>query len=251
MRVAVCTIVYNEEAFIGGVIKNWKGKVEKHLILSSTRPWHGMSIPDDKTNKIARKLDVELITLPWASERSQRNWGLGYLYDYDYVLVVDADELYEEQDQFKILEILGTNAGEFRVDNTNCYRIPQVVTYFKTPEYILDPPDSHEPLIAINPKKATFQECRIPSQQYIVPIPSVKMHHLTFLRDDLRLWHKLHQFEHYNDVKPGWFENTWKHWTPDTENVRERGVVASKAVPATMPKEIRDLLEESIALTRE
>lgn len=249
MRVAVCTIVYNEDAFIGAVVNNWKGKVAKHLVLSSSIPWHGMSLHADKTNEIAQKLGAEVISRQWSSETSQRNWGLGYLADFDYVLAVDSDELYEESDQLKILESLGQNAGEFRVENTNCYRVPSVVTYFKTPGFVIEPPDTHEPLIAINPRVSVFKDCRLPSQQYVIPIPGVKMHHLTYLREDIRLWHKLHQFEHFDQVRRDWFESVWKKWTPEMVNVRNMGYELARAVPGVMPDEILTLLSESLALT--
>ncbi len=242
MRVAVVSIAYREANFIGAVIRNWRGKCEKHLVLLSSAPWHGMSLPDDGTKAIAQRLGAEVIELPFASERSQRNWALGYLHDYNYVLQVDADELYEEADQLKILDALGTSAGEWRVDSTNCYRIPKMITYFKSADYVLDPPDLHEPCIAVNPKAITFRDCRIPSTDYQLPIPDVKLHHCTYLRENLRLWHKFKQFEHHDQVRQGWFEDTWMKWTPETENVRAYGKEQSKAIPFDMPKEIRDLL---------
>ncbi len=241
MKVAALTLAYQEENFIGSVIRNWKGKVSDHIVLVSSKPWHGIELPKDKTEAIARRLGAQVMSLPWPSETAQRNWGLGSLSGYDYVLIVDADELYEEADQLKILEALGTNAGEWRVDNKNAYRVDNVVTYFKTANFKLDPPDSHFPLIAVNPQAVTFKEHRIPSQDYQLPIP-VKMHHVTYLREDLRLYHKFRQFEHHEQVHRGWFENKWKTWTPDMEDVRAYGGLSSKAVPCVMPDEIKELL---------
>ncbi len=243
MKVAVLTICYNEEQFIGSVIKNWEGKISRHLVLLSSKPWHGLELPKDKTRAIAIRRGADVMELPWPSEAAQRNWGLGALSTYDYVLMVDADELYEEADQFKILEALGTNAGTWRVDNKNAYRIDDVVTYFKVPEYKLDPPDTHHPLIAVNPKLVTIKEHRIPSQDFMIPIPDVKMHHVSYLREDLRLYHKFRQFEHHEAVHRGWFANKWQVWTPEMDDVRAYGQEKSKAVPAIMPQEIRTLLE--------
>ena len=240
MKVAVLTIAYREDKFINAVLKNWQGKVHKHLVLESKIPWHGHELPEDRTREIVAKYPhAEYITLNWRSEAIQRNWGLARLYEYDYVLIVDADELYEERDQLTILESIGR--VEKYQDNTWAYRTPHVQTYFKTPDYVLDPPDTHEPIIAVNPKKVTFTEHRQVTTDYLIPI-EVTMHHLTYLRDDLRLYHKLQQFEHYDQVKKNWFEEKWKQWTPDTEDVRSYGQEKSKAIRYPLPDELRALL---------
>ena len=107
MRIAVLTLVYNEEDTIGGVIKNWEGLVEKHLVLHSDKPWHGGELPPDETENIVKRFKhTEFIRIQWDSETQQRNWGLGRLYDFDYVLIVDADEFYERKDCEKMLFII-------------------------------------------------------------------------------------------------------------------------------------------------
>ena len=243
-RVAIMTIAYNEEDFIGAVVRNWKGKVHKHCVFLSSKPWHGQELPKDKTEEIAKSHGAEVVSMHWPSETAQRNYALGYLRDYDYVLIVDADELYTEADTFKILDTLGTTGGEWRVDNINCYRIGTMKSYFKTTDYILDPPDTHKPNVAIDPKKTTFRDCRIPSQDLEILVPDVVMHHVSYLRNDLRLYHKMKQFEHYNQVSNEWFNEVWKKWHPDSENVRAYGREISKAVQDPMPEEIKKLLFE-------
>ncbi len=245
MKIAVCTITYNEDKLLQMVLKNWEGKVYKHLVLHSDKPWHGHELPRDNSEEITKSFkNTEFKRMYWQSEHLQRSWGLAYLYDYDYVLMVDSDELYEEKDQEKILSSIGV-VNRFE-DNQNCYRIPQLVTYFKSFDYVLDPPDRHEPVIAVNPKKVTFKDARIPSTDYQIPIEGTKIHHLTYLRDDLRLWHKLQQFEHCEAVKSNWFEEKWKKWTPDMEDIRSYGVERSKAVSYNAPKEIIDLYNSVI-----
>lgn len=244
MKVGVLTLAYNEEQFIGAVLENWRGKVSRHVVLLSSKPWHGVELPRDKSAEICKHYGVEVISLPWPSETAQRNWGLGYLSDCDYVLQVDADELYEEKDQLTLLSALGTKAGEDFVDNTNCYRTSGMITYFKTPDYVLDPPDGHWPVVAINPLKATFMDCRVPSQDYQLVLP-ITMHHVSYLRNDLRLWHKMQQFEHYNQVRPSWFSDVWQKWEPGMANVRSYGVETSTTKLQPMPDEIRGLIQRN------
>ena len=239
-KIAVCTISYREDWAIESVIKNWEGKCYKHLILESSQPWHGIALRPDKTQEVCAKYaHVEFVTMPWKSEAEQRNWGLARLWDYDYVLTVDSDELYTESDQFKILERIGQEV-DFE-DNRYCYRVPTVNTYFKTPEYRLDPRDTHEPLIACDPKHILFTEARIPNSQFQIPI-DVILHHISYLRPDKRLFYKLGQFEHFNQIKPNWFEEKWKTWTPEMENVRAFGHEDSKAIIDPLPDELKKLL---------
>lgn len=240
MNCAVLTISYREGDIIESVIKNWQGLVRRHLILESKTPWHGKELPQDSTREICEKYShVEYVSLDWKSEAIQRNWGLGRLVDYDYVIIVDADELYTKEDQTKILDEIGL-VRDFQ-DNQNCYRASNVKTYFKTPDHALSPRDSHEPAIALNPRAVTFSEVRIPSTTYQIPI-NVTCHHISYLRSDQRLKDKLTQFEHFNIVKPNWYEDVWLKWTPSTPDVRAYGRENSKAIYDPMPEELRNLL---------
>lgn len=245
MKIAIATLCFNEDWIIRACIENWKGKVFKHVVFHSDKPWHGIDLPHDKTQSICEEYDhVEFIRMKWRSEHEQRNWALAYLADYDYVLFVDADELYTLEDQMKILENVGKE--ERFQDNNWCYRVPEIVTFFKTPNYVLDPPDKHQPILAVNPKKILITEHRQPDTSFQIPLEGVKMYHATYLRPDDRLFAKLTQFEHYDQVKKNWFVEKWKNWTPEMEDVRSYGKEKSKAVPYECPQEIVDLLTGSV-----
>jgi glycosyltransferase involved in cell wall biosynthesis len=239
-KIAILTITYNEDWILESCIKNWEGKVHKHLVLHSDKPWHGTELPHDNSQSICEKYPhVEFVRLNWRSEQEQRNWGLAKLYDYDYVFIVDSDELYTTEDQFKILDRVG-QVHKFE-DNNYCYRIDNIITFFKRPDYILDPPDSHHPLFAVNPKKILFKEHRIPNSSFQIPI-DVKLYHATYLRPDIRLFTKLGQFEHYDQIKKNWFTEKWLKWTPEMDDLRSYGHEKSKAVKYDTPQEILNLL---------
>ena len=241
MKVAVLTITYRESDLIESVIKNWNGKVAKHLIIETKEPWQGPELPWDTTREICEKYPhVEYVTFTkFRDEAEQRNWGLGKLYDYDYVLIVDADELYTAKDQETILNSIGVE--ERFVDNTWAYRASCVKTYFKTPEYVLDPPDTHEPVVAINPKKVLFNDCRIPDTQYQIPL-DITMHHLSYLRSDTRIFTKIKQFMHYDQIKKDWYANVWQKWQHGMSDVRAFGHEKSTTVKDPMPSELLDLV---------
>lgn len=240
MKIAVLTLVYNEETTIGAVIKNWEGLVDKHLVLHTNKPWHGKDLPPDRTEEIVKSFkNTEFIRGNWIREHDQRNFGLGRLYDYDYVLIVDADELYTREDAEKIVNSLGKELPFY--DNLDCYRVGDIKTYFKNLDYALDPADTHQPVLALNPKKVSFTEVRIPSTSYQIPI-DVTLHHLTYCRQRERLVNKLEQFEHWDGVKSFWMEEKFDKWTPDMEDVRAYGHEKSKAIFNPAPQEIKDLI---------
>lgn len=241
MRIGVMTICYNEEQLLPSCLLNWRGKVSRHVVFHTDKPWHGQELPHDRSQRLCEYTGTPFVRLPWRSETEQRNWALGYFHDFDYVLVIDADELLTQEDQKTLLERVG-NPQDFE-DNQNVYRAERLQTYFKTPEYVLDPPDRHKPVIAISPKKGLFTDCRIPNTDY-APIVPVTVHHLTYLREPMRLFHKLKQFEHHDQVKEGWFENVFSKWTPEADDVRAYGQEKSKAVEKPMPEELKKLLEE-------
>jgi len=241
-KIAVLTLCYNEEETLGAVLENWKGNCEKHLVLHTDRPWHGPDQPPDGSEDITgRYSHAEFVRLNWRSETAQRNWGLGKLHEYDMVAIVDADELYTQEDIKKIIEKVSEQRG---VNGTQdvCFRVPVVRTYFKSHDLVIDPPDSHLPVVVVNPKKILFVDKRAPSTDQQVQIPGVTMHHLSYAKSDIKLWHKIQQFEHHDEVHDGWFDRTIKNFNPDLTNVRPYGIQQSKLVGYSLPDELRKLL---------
>lgn len=254
-KIAVLTLAYNAADTLPAVLANWGGIVDKHLVLVSRTPWHGARSADDGTFEIANKFkcgvtEYQAVLGDWRSETDQRNWGLGNLYEYDWVLIVDADELYTREAQhalFKVIEEGVQKAPDIEdMTQAPCYRAEKVVTYFKKNNLILDPPDTHLPVILVNPKEVLFHEHRIPNtdNQPVIPIT---MHHLTYLRPDEKIRDKMYQFEHYHEVNTKWYVDVWKNFKPKQpllpgQNLRAYGPLSSGVVPYTMPDDIKKLL---------
>lgn len=242
MTFAVLTLAYNEEDTINAVMKNWDGKVDKHLVLHSAKPWCGDPLPKDNTKEIVEHYKhAEFIQMNWKSEAKQRNWGLAYLYDYDYVLIVDADELYTEDDIKIILDRLENPKPEDEYKFV--YRIKTVKTYFKTLDYRLDPVDTHLPIIAVDPKNILFREHRFSEFPFQAIIP-VTMHHLSYARGDEKMKTKFKHFSHADDVKENWYDNVYKQWEPGSDMiVRAYGHEKSIAIKDPAPDEIKQLTQ--------
>lgn len=249
-KFAVCTVAYNESEHIGQCIKNWEGVVDTHLVLVSSRPWNGSPEEDDGTYRIAKNSSAKTILGYWKTEAEQRNFGLAYLYDYDYVFIVDADEFYTKEDQAKMLaDISEPIRKAYRLDKwVPAFRANKVKTYWKTPEYVYSPGDRHKPVIAVNPKEARFLDMRnLCSFEYTgiehMPFVDATMHHMSYAKSDAKVLEKINSFSHFDIIHPGWYDNVWKKWTPGSDMlVRPYGIEQSVAAYDPAPQEILELL---------
>jgi glycosyltransferase involved in cell wall biosynthesis len=243
-KLAICTVAYNESEYIEKCIEKWKGKVDKHLVLVSTRPWNGEPQEYDGTAELAKKAGAEVIIRYWRTEAEQRNWGLAYLYDYDYVLIIDPDEFYIEEDQQKILKALENPTIEGK--KTPVFVPKEMVTYWKTTDYIFDPADKHKPTIAIDPKKGTFLQHRCPqpfdgSVPFLEPVGRIDVtcHHFSWVHSDKKVEEKIQSYSHTDVIPTNWYEDVWLKWEPNSNiQIRPYGVEQSTAKYSPAPKEI-------------
>jgi len=243
MKIAVLTIALNEEEYIGACIKQFKDFDIDHLVLLSTINWHGDEIVPDQTENICRALKTKVIKGYWKSETEQRNYGLAYLRDYDYVLIVDADELYLKKDIQTIIDQLGV---------IGAFRVKKIVTFYKDTEHILDPPDKHHPLIALDPKRYIFFDNREirnihdKSPEYFLQPVDIILYHFSFAKTDRKVFEKINSFAHKQDIIKRWgstknyFETVYKG--ENQQNIRPYGEEVSHLVEYDCPKEIKDLI---------
>ena len=59
------------------------------------------------------------------------------------------------------------------------------------------------------------------------------MCHFSFVGSDDRILNKIQHFSHAHDMDGSWFDEVWKRWTPDMENLhphKGRGYVFKKAI---------------------
>lgn len=242
-KIAVCAICYNESQYISAFIRQWQGFVDKVVVLVSSLPWNGTPSEYDGTADIAKRAGAEVIIGFWENEAAQRNWGLAYLYNYDYVITCDPDEFFLREDKEKIIKAL-SEKNEMAVWEANKMR-----TFWKTPGYIFDPPDKHKPVIAINPKKGRFKENRSAqpfagNNPYLEPVGrlDVTCYHFSWVKSDDKIKEKIDHFSHSDIVRPNWFDEVWMKWRPgDGTMVRPYGHERSIIKQESAPKEIIDL----------
>ena len=222
MTFATLVIAYNEEDFIARAIQQWNCPT---LVLVSKKPWNGIG-EQDNTPNIAKSMGAEVIEGYWKTEANQRNYGLARLMGYDRVFIADADEFYTPQDHKILKQFIEIYDGEFQG-----VFVAKTRTYWKTLDYIFDPPDKHRPVICVDPKLTIFYEHRqtrpiFSDELYtqITPEVPVTLHHLSWVRSDKKVKEKIQAFSHAGDIHKNWFSDIWLTWKPgDNINVRPYG----------------------------
>lgn len=253
MKIAVCTLAFNEPQYIAPCIEQWKGLVGIHLVLVSTTTWNGTKHKDDPTAKLAEKHGAKVIEGFWKTEADQRNHGLSLLKDYDYVIINDPDEFYTIEDRCRLIRTL---QEDNRRPGYTIRRGNTMLTYWKTHDYVLDPPDQHLPTIVVDPNKAVCTEhrqfalskdVRDPSVRYSEECGEIKvqMHHFSWVRTDEQVEEKIAAYSHADIIENEWYKKVWLGWKPGLMKVRPYGREQSIAIYRPAPEEIIKLITEN------
>lgn len=118
---ATCTVAYNDETMIGGMLEGIK---DLYNLVIISKPWRGEHIKFDSTQQIAERMGAEVILRDFKSQKDERNFGLEYLQNknFKYVLMLDTDEYFSKEDIYKLIKYVSeTNADEYVVKNAKVY----------------------------------------------------------------------------------------------------------------------------------
>jgi glycosyltransferase involved in cell wall biosynthesis len=233
MKVGILTVAYNEEQFIGACIKQFQHTGLEHLVLLSLNPWNGASFKPDRTNDIASKLGAEVVVGDWDTEAHQRNYGLNYFKekDYDWVLIVDADELYSPEDIAKLSYSLEQDVEAIVAND--------MVVYWKDINHVVTPKQEDRPIIAIRPD----QKFIVARQSFSnIGETEARLHHLSYVRDDEGMLKKIKSFSHAVDFNTDeWYEQVWLDWA---EGDCDLHPVNPHQFATTLKKEAPDWMKE-------
>ena len=230
MRIASICNAYNEARFIQKHLNHIPDWVEEKVVLVTSKPWYGDEIENDGTAELARKTGATVIEYPWENEEDQRNAGQEYLFDYDWILVLEPDEFLSNRDWEKLRKFLEAADGD-------AYVTSQRVFWGK--EYESDPPEDFKPIIVTKPY-VRFPEKRNVNTAWSI-IPEITLLHFAWARTDEEIWKKISHYSHAVDFDTEkWFKDVWL--ARKTENVHP---LTPEAIPrlikAMLPKEIEEL----------
>lgn len=177
---------------------------------------------------------VEILEGAWPGEAETRNAGIQFLSDCEYIIGIDTDEIFSEEDLAKIADVC-------REDSPEVVSVP-LHTYWKTPQYRIDPPEPGViPLVLRRDRK--YQGLRGVSGK--ARVLDAHCHHLSYVRSDLELEEKLRTWGHARDLVPGWYEKVWKAWDADhgLENLHPVHPVAYARAIECPDREVAQILE--------
>jgi len=188
------------------------------MLFLSTSPWYGCQnssaidpaqiqlLPDP-----AGKVDI--ISGTWSSETEQRNITLAYAMHQGLThgLIIDADEVYETSELLQAIAH-ARSRPEITVWHAQWY------TYWKSPEYRIEPIEPYQPPILVTLGNVGFAETRnaLGDAHDLIPPQLCMCHHLSYALSEQALQSKhIMQPGHSQSALPDWYEQKWKAWDSD------------------------------------
>lgn len=228
MRVATVCTVYNEERFLPKHLAHIPDWVEEKVVLLSAVPWYGEAEEPDKSEELAFAAGAAVIKHGWYDETNQRNAGQEFLSDYDWILNLEPDEFFSNEDWDKLYKFLETAEGD-------AYVTKQRV--FWGQKYESDPPEDFMPIIATRPH-VRFNDKRCVDAEWSA-IPGLELLHFAWARTDKEIWKKISHYSHAVDFDINkWYKDVWLAGA--VKNVHP-------TTPSSIPKLKRGLLPPEIA----
>jgi tetratricopeptide (TPR) repeat protein len=207
-RIGAAIPVLNEWRFMPAVVGQLLQVCDRVVVLRGLRALSGAPVEIGPMPKLDPR--VEVVEGAWAGEGETRNAGMERLGDCDYTWMVDSDEILLDRDVLLLRDLCDTQD------------LPAIgvklLTYWKTPEYRIDPP---ERLIAQIVARKGIRVQGLRSVQAPVTVANLWCRHLSYVRTDEEVKEKLRLFSHATEILPEWYENVWKAWdlNPALENL--------------------------------
>lgn len=170
----------------------------------------GKALPGDwrETARLAKEAGAEVVFGKWGTEEEHRLAVLAWATQHriQHLLIPDSDEIISPD----LLETLRKVASADLSDAVYC----TMDTYWKSPEYVIEPRERLMPPIMVNPFTVRYVRIRdfagarplMLSQEHGV------LHHLSYAGPDHRIARKVSTWSHKDEVVPEWWNNAWKRW---------------------------------------
>ena len=234
MKVAVVAIALNEERFIGPWLQHIPDWVNTKCVLVSEKPWFGdQNVFRDDTYEVAEANGAMVIKRPWETEHEQRNFGQDLFGDYDWIIVLDPDEFFDDETWLKLHDFMENPA-----DN-NAYCAVSQKVYWKD-GWKADPDRDCTPLILVRPG-VRFVDKRVVGTGF--GLIDIYTHHFSWARTDMEVYEKITHYAHANDFDTvKWFNDVWKTWEPGVQDVHPTSPdTLHNLVRAELPPELERL----------
>lgn len=229
MTTAAMLITYRGMPWLPYAVASVRPHVDFVVVAQGTVPWchgEGKVWPDDGTRDWLMSASISgvvdgWIHGPWSTEQTQRQAALeaAMTAGCDWAIVMDDDEIWTPELFCVVQEIMEHGAnGVPHIGGV----FTSMTTYWKSPAWKIDPPEPHAPLVATRVhRRVKFSDIRaiVPSPGAAIGLGEERLHHLSYAGSDERIRRKLATFSHAHELVPDWYENVWKRWTPEMENL--------------------------------
>lgn len=197
MKFATSTICYWEPRLITPFLGHIPSWVDTKLVLVSERPWQGEHIEGDPTAALAQAAGAEVIVYPWKSEEDQRNAGQEYLFDYDWIIILDNDEFLSNRDWNRLRTFLEKAEGD-------AYVVDHQRVFYKDKE--VSPHSDYQMLIAVRPSVKFVDKRVVDSDFGVAP---VELLHFSWARTNDEILNKITHYAHAHELNKDWYTDVW------------------------------------------
>jgi len=197
MRYGSVCLAYNEPRMIAKHLKHIPDWVDDKLVLVSESPWFGEPVANDRTAELAYPY-ARVIQSHWENEEDQRNTGQALHHDKDWIIVLDPDEYFSDENWAKLKDFLETTEADAAI-------VDHQRVFYKDKEVY--PCHDYQQLIAVRPS-VSFVEKRIANKGYTTA--PVELLHFSWAKTDEEIWSKISHYAHAEDFDiKDWYENVW------------------------------------------
>ncbi len=210
---AVC-VVYDDFRWIPVVLESVYPVIPRIFFFISETPWNGAAADNSKTIQTILEFPdplskIEIIKGRWQNETEQRNQALVTLSDrgFEWCFILDADEVYDPN---QLQRMIGFTTIDPAVKVWHMHGL----TYWKSPEFKIDPPEAFYPPVFVRTRGVRFRQHRStePVKAGLIPSEVGVYHHLSYARTDQEVFRKIQTFAHASEVKSSWYTEIWKGW---------------------------------------
>jgi len=212
---------------------------DKVVVVYSNTNWMNEK-KEDRTIEIIDKFPdplnkLKIIKGSFVTQPGQRTVGLEYLREenYDYVFVVDSDEIYKPENLLNAKSFIEQNKNiqQFRVNWCQMW---------KTLDYIITPKGKLFVIYKIDDKfcfTGPSRNTSTPKKTKFEFLPNVDCFHLTCVCSNEYMKEKLGTRTYRNSIVKNWYENIWLKWTfemrnlhPTSPKVYEKAILFDKTI---------------------
>jgi len=198
---ATCTVAYNDEELIGGMLK---GVEDLHNLVIISKPWRGEHFGFDRTGEIAKRMGAEIIHKDFERQGVERNFGMEYLEKkgFKHIFIIDTDEYYTKENIYKMMEYVEGHSSKF-------YKSKNDKVYWKSWKYYFQ----HRACLNYMKSSSRFSGKRTPKGKGSQGFPfEIEMHHFSFSCTEKKMLEKIRTREYAVMSFKSWFKTYWKDW---------------------------------------